>query len=417
MSLWMGMYLTLAPAVAAPDASPKSVVEPHVFIYLRPEARFNSQFDSAIADRDIHVWQTVRGALDARQGKLSATVQLQHVGDWGARASSTDASASVSAYQGFVQVGEKDRWLRVGRQEIQMLNGFYLSAAPWNMAGRSFDAVRAHWSTDTLELDIMGILESPPLPESEDLPNASYGDQFGALFATFKSHAKLQQSLWLMGRGGGPTLDDPTRERLWVGPGYRLHAKPDQTEIDLNAMYQYGEDTSVPIRAYSVIARVKQTFGALGVGVIFDQSSGQPCEDEACSAEVLSDFDLEFGRNHFLRGYADQVAGSNARDLGLEVSGEVSKTGKALLQTHLFQLTEPTGRWRRNGNREVGSGFLLGNDDPNLGVEVDAIFAYRPQPNVRISGGYTYFQPIGAGAEIAGEDPMHYLFMSSRFSF
>jgi hypothetical protein len=182
-------------------------------------------------------------------------------------------------------------------------------------------------------------------------------------------------------------------------------------------MYLYGEDTSVPIRAYSVIARVERTVGALGVAVIFDQSSGQPCEDEACTAEVLSDFDLALGRNHYLRGHADQVYGANTRDLGLEVNSKVADKIKARLQAHLFQLTEPTGRWRRNGHKDVGTGFLKHNDDPNLGVEVDALLAYKPQPGVKISGGYAYFQPIGAGAELAGQDPMHYLFMSNRFTF
>jgi len=285
------------------------------------------------------------------------------------------------------------------------------------MAGRSFDAVRVHWTKDAVELDVMGIMEAPPLPESENLRNASYGDQLAAIFGTVRSNESLEQSFWLMGRGGGPTLDDPTRERIWVGPGYRLFARPDHTEIDFNMMYLYGEDTSVPIRAYSVIARVEQTFGALGVAAIFDQSSGQACEDEACTSEVLSDFDLPLGRNHDLRGYADQVYGANTRDFGLEVNSKVAATTKALLQAHLFQLTEPTGRWRRDGNKDVGAGFLEGNEDPNLGVEVDVIFAHKPQPGVKVSGGYAYFQPIGAGAEIAGQDPMHYLFMSNRFAF
>ena len=417
MSVWFGLWMSLVPANAAPKATPEAQVTPHVFLHLRPEARFNPTFDDAVADRSLNVWQTVRGSLNAKRGHLSATLQLQHVGAWGTRSKSTDATPSVMAYQGFVEIGDKNQWVRVGRQEIHMLNGFYLSSSPWHMAGQSFDAVRAHWTTDSVELDVMGIMEAPPLPESDDLRNASYGDQLAAIFGTVRSSESFEQSFWLMGRGGGPTLDDPTRERIWVGPGYRLLAQPDQTRIDLNAMYQYGEDTSVPIRAYSVIARVEQTFGALGVAAIFDQSSGQACEDEVCNPEVLSDFDLALGLNHYLRGRADQVYGANTRDFGLEINSKVADKAKALVQAHLFQLTEPTGRWRKVGNKDVGTGFLQNNEDPNLGVEVDVIFAHKPQPGVKISGGYAYFQPIGAGAAIAGQDPMHYLFMNNRFNF
>ena len=170
---------------------------PHVFVYLRPEARFNPTFDDATADRSLNVWQTLRGSLDASRGNFSATLQIQHVGAWGERAKSTDATPSVMAYQGYVEIGDKKQWVRIGRQEIHMLNGFYLSNSPWHMAGRSFDAVRVHWTKDAVELDVMGIMEAPPLPESENLRNASYGDQLAAIFGTVRSNESLEQSFWL----------------------------------------------------------------------------------------------------------------------------------------------------------------------------------------------------------------------------
>ncbi len=82
-----------------------------------------------------------------------------------------------------------------------------------------------------------------------------------------------------------------------------------------------------------------------------------------------------------------------------------------------FQLTNPEGVWLRNGNVEQGIGAIPRNNDPNLGVELDVIVYAYVDKHVKLDGGYTFFQPIGVGAEIAGSDPQHALYLRNRFSF
>jgi hypothetical protein len=422
--MWFSMAAALAQqGPAAPEgraAAPAVEVTPGVHVHVRPEVRVNPTFDATAENSAVSMTQAARGSLAARKGVFSALVQLQSVYVWGARPGSTSTAPEVFAHQGYIEVGDSEMWVRVGRQQVHMLNGYYLSAAPWNVAGRSFDALRGHWQNSEVELDAIGIVETPPMPASDTLDNPTLGNTLGALFATFHPSDDIEPTVWLMGRGGGPTADAPDRSALWIGPGGRFFATPGDTTIDLNGMGILGSDSGVPIRAYSIIARIDQQIGAFGAALIFDQSSGHACESEpvdGCVTDVNRNFDLGYGRNHYLRGNADQVAGVNARDIGVELNSSPRDDLKPILQAHLFQLTNPEGAWIRNGGTLQGVGWIRGNDDPNLGVEVDAMIAYDPMKGMQIDGGYCFFQPIGAGAAIAGTDPMHYLFVRNRFTF
>jgi hypothetical protein len=381
----------------------------------------NPSFDDVAEDDELSVTQNARAFVHADRGLFAAHVALQNVYVWGERPGSTATSPAVYAHEGYLEVGHEDQWLRIGRQELHLLNGFYLSSAPWNVAGRSFDAVRGHWESERVTLDAMGVVELAPRPPSDTLTEPTRGDTLGALFAEFKASEDLQPAVWVMARGGGPIESDPERRKLWVGPGARLFATPGHTTVDLNVMAIVGRDTGRTMGAYSVIAHVGQQLGPIGVTAIFDQSSGHACTTdplaEGCGNDVIQNFDLSFGRNHFLRGYADQVAGVNARDMALQLHSTPLETIRPMLQAHLLQLTNPQGQWLRNGGVPQGQSWIRGNTDPNLGIEVDAILETWPHEGVAIDGGYCFFQPIGAGAQMTGTDAMHYLFVRNRFQF
>ncbi len=420
------MFTWLVAAALAQDApeskpAPTLDVRPGAFVHIRPEIRMNPSFDADVDDDAYRMSQSARVFLEARRGLVATRIDLQHVYVWGERPSSLDTSPGAYAYQGYLEVGDDDRWVRIGRQEIHILNGFFVSSAPWNVAGRSFDALRGMWRvSDGVTLDAFGVVEAPPLPETEATDD-SLGGTFGAVMAHFKPNDEVEPSVWLMARGGGPTLESPDQDKLWIAPGARLLAHPGDTRVDLNLIYMAGRDRGLPLSAYHLIARIDQRLGGLGFAAIFDQSSGHGCASdplvEGCGNEVNSNFDLGFGRNHYLRGNADQVAGVNVRDIGVEFNSKpIPKVG-ALVQSHLFQMTNPDGQWLRNGGRPQGTSWIRNNDDANLGVEVDAIVDWSPQEGVKIDAGYCFFQPIGAGAAMTSTDPMHYLFVRNRFTF
>lgn len=418
-------------ALASPAQATETTFQPDVFIHLRPEVRVNPRFVANADDTQMAVQQGVRAGLKATRGNLTAHVQLQDVRAWGTRATSVSTEPNAFAHQGYLEVDTGKGWLRVGRQELHMLNGYYLSRAPWNLAGRSFDGARFQHNTDSLTIDAFGMMLSPPFPASPatspdelGVPSSSLGDDLGGVFVTWKANKIVEPTVFVLGRYGGATYDDPTREKRWLAPAARVLVKHEKTLVDANAMLQIGREKDTPRRAHSIIVRLEQGSTAPlgpGVALVFDQTSGHACDGPAsggdCTSDVLNDFDLQFGRNHALRGAIDQVMGNNARQIALEGFVDPAPGFRASVLTSLFQLTNPEGAWRRNGGALQGAGWIPGNTDPNLGIEVDAIATWSHNKVIDIDGGWSMFQPIGAGAAMTGDAAQHYVFARNRFTF
>jgi hypothetical protein len=402
-------------------------------VHIRPEVRTNPAFESGLDDSLLAVQQSARLGLSTRRGPLRADIDLQAVQAWGTRSGSTGAEATAHAYQAFIQVGGGDSWLRLGRQEIHLLNGLRMSKAPWNPIGRTFDGARGHLKAGDWTLDAFTVMLSEPQPAGDVQTTSSLGETHTGFYATLGASENFKPTAFVMGRFAGPTDSAPDREKWWAAPGLRLLATPGRSSIDLNLAGQIGDDSGTPIRAYSGMLRARQGLGGswkTGVGVILEQNSGHACENDPgtgdCVTDTIRDFEGGFGRNHFLRGFADQVQGSNVRDLGLQLDttpwkkdGPDKPTHRltTTLQAHLFQLVDTEGAWHRNGGNLQGMGWELGNTDPNIGWEIDALFGMVLGPAARIDGGVCIFQPIGVGARLTGDAPMTYAFVRNRFSF
>ncbi len=408
---------------------------PHAALHIRPEVRVNPSFVADQDDTIVSVQESATIGLIAERGPFSATIDMMAYQNWGNRTSTTGVEPTVFAYQAFLQAGTKDHWVRVGRQELHMLNGFYLSRGPWNTVGRTFDGIRLHAKPGDWELDAFTMVLRAPHPADESWRESSLGDSQMGVFASHTASKGLQPSLFVLGTAGGPTEDDPQRKKWTVTPGTRIAANVGQTSVDANLLGQWGDDSGTPIRAWSTIVRVRQGLGAAwkpGVSLLFEQDSGHACESDpssgACTTDTIRDFEGPFGRNHYLRGAADQMNNTNLRDIGLSADstpwskggGDGKKPSHAMLATvegHLFQLANPEGQWKRNGGVLQGDGWKTGNTDPNLAIEVDAILDFTLGPSARIDSGLCWVQPIGVGAELTGEDAMTYLFVRNRFNF
>ena len=421
---------TLLLSASASQAADDPELSPRLFLHIRPEVRTNPSF---IADQDdtmMAVQQAARVGLDARRGVVSGRADLLGTQSWGARAGSTSAEPTAFLYESWVQVGSKSTWLRAGRQELHLLNGLYMSKAPWNPVGRTFDGLRVHHETDSVRLDAFSVVLRAPHPADDDWDNSTLGTTHAGVFASWLGGDALEPTVFMLARADGPTADDPNQSKWWVAPATRLLYKADRTTLDAHAMVQIGDDTGTPIRAWNTIVRARQGLGsgelAPGIGLIFEQDSGHACDGDPasleCNSDVIRDMDSGFGRNHYLRGNADQFNASNMRDMGLELDSSPWTPDKAhrltlALQGHLFQLVDPQGAWRRNGGTLQGAGWEPGNTDPNVAFEVDALMDWKLGPGVRIDGGLCVVQPTGVGARLTGDDAMVYAFARNRFTF
>ena len=87
------------------------------------------------------------------------------------------------------------------------------------------------------------------------------------------------------------------------------------------------------------------------------------------------------------------------------------------MEGHLFQLVNPEGIWLSAFGTVQGQGWELGNTDPNLAWEVDALADLRLGKVAHLDGGFCFVQPIGVGERLTGGAPMTYAFARNRFSF
>lgn len=403
-------------------ANPK--LTPHLSVHLRPEVRANPAFIAEEDDTAFAVQQGIRVGVTGAVDRVSGRVDVQEVRPWGTQAGSTSSAPVVHAYQGYIQVNTGSGYVRVGRQEIHLLNGYFLSKAPFNPAGRSFDAARWHLGSKSVDADIfVSQLVASAGWVDGDAPS-DLGDWFGGGQATLKTSKVFTPSVFVLAKAGGATELEPDRLDRWVGPGARATLSAGNTRVDIDGMVQLGDASGTPRQAYNVIARAEQVFdGQLrpGVALRLDQSSGHACATApasgACTSDVNRSMDLQFGRNFHLRGVANQVAGTNSRQMAVEGFISPGKKTRLELVGSWFQLTDPEGPWVRNGGDLQGTGWTPGNEDPNLGWELDARAVWKPSKSLLFEGGSAWFQPIGAGAELTGDTGQLYIYMRTKLAF
>lgn len=407
-------------------------VEPIGIIRLRPQVRINPAFESGLDDSELSVLSGAAVGILAKNGPIRASVVVLGTQSWGDRAStnSTEPTAFAAEYwlQGTTPNGKL--WLRAGRQELHMLNGFYLSRAPWSVVGRRFDGLRAHAETGRWTIDALSFMLNAPATAEDTGSDASLGDVLGGLYATYTLSDQVAPTLFVLAKHGGPTADDPQRQSQWVAPGLRLWLDLDSgTQLDANAVLQVGSEegnTRGDRRAHSIIVRGRQDLGtglALGVGPIFHQTSGHACQETPGSTTctpadgVIRDPELAFGRNHFLYGAADQVFAANARQLGVTLDSSVAPRLTLTLDASYFQLTNPAGAWRENGGGVQGEGWLVDNTDATIGAEADLLFDWKLDRGMRIDGGLCVFEPLATGVALTGDATQLFAFARHRFEF
>ena len=417
--------MVLAGFPLAHAADPPVEVTPHVVVHLRPELRTNPAFVAGLDDSALAVHQGLRAGVAAKAGKVSGRVDLQEYRIWGARSGSTGTEPAVHAYQGYVEVDTGSGFLRIGRQELHWHQGYFLSRAPFNPGGRSFDAVRWRLDTKSVEADVFVSQLAAAAGFVDGEAPIDVGDWFAGGQATWAGSETVTPSLLVLGKAGGATAAEPNREDWWVGPGARTTVDLSSgTRFDVDALLQLGNDSGTPRRAWQVIGRIQQVFEAgprPGVALRFEQTSGEACTGQPgvddCAPAVTRGMDLQFGRNFYLRGFANQFAANNNRQMAAEAFARPTDSLKLEFIASWFQLTDPEGPWERSGGALQGQGWKPGNQDPDLGWELDARALWSVSDHLSVHAGGGFLQPVGAGAALTGGDPQLYTFASSRVAF
>jgi hypothetical protein len=346
--------------------------EPRVAVGLQVRPRAEKSFGGrigvprAVGDlrtRGLPNYQTTqrtRAGLGFAGYGVKAKVSLQDVRTWGSEADSLfDFSAdNLDFHEAWMELGEGEYGLRVGRQEYDVDDQRLIGAYDWTQQGRSFDAARFDYRGDrrTLTLFASRVPTGTPagaLVDKHDLFTAHLVFDLAGVRASvplvFQTNELLAEDervntieKWNRFTGGvhlkaGGVL-------FWRAEGYA------QTGTDQNA--------------FMAAARVGyEVSAALHPAISVDYLSGDSDHTDAESGT----FDTLFATNHDFYGAMDRflaipadTAGGGLIDVALENEGRL---GPGTLEVHLHQ-------------------FFLAAEDQNgnsgvIGSEVDLAYSVQ----------------------------------------
>ena len=252
---------------------PGEIRIPSFFVPKRPIGPFgvNSRYDWDDRDNNLDfVEQRTRLNVSADfTNEVKAFIELESFDIWGedfrsnyitgadSRAVNTN---DVEVYQSYIETDETfglPLRLRIGRQEMKMGKGWLVDDITTALSGRSFDGVRATYSTDTLDVDAWFSKLAETGAAEEDGDTDFYG-----IYATCKAVEWLNASVYWMYVRDGRSLNDTN----FVAPiewledvfslddydptnmhtvGLRLFGNASGFDYDLEAAYQFGDAESV----------------------------------------------------------------------------------------------------------------------------------------------------------------------------
>lgn len=381
-----------------------------VELRVRPEIRTAQSFRSD--DATLRVLQNAKGTLHVEQGPVRAHVELQDVRSWGERDSLT-VVPGAAVHQGYAHLGDDTTWLRIGRQEMRIQGGFFVADAPFNIARRSFDAVRGQLGVGRFQGEAFVTMLTPPT-RATPADRSTNGAVLTGLFAGIRPVDPVTVTGMLF----ASSVDTLTDRRTWAAPGLRLHVVHERLDLDVQGLVYTGRAGDTPIAAQHLVARVAQGVDAPlepVVTLMIDLSSGQPCaatSTEVCVVDRIGEPELRIARNHLLRGLADQMAVGNLLHVGAGLATTLHERVATGVQGHGFAMTDPRGPWRAfNG---TVAGFDPTNDDRALAAELDAVATWRPVDGVRIEGAYAVVAPLAAGRRLGGDTLNHVAWLETH---
>ena len=432
------LFLSISNSAEATDTKPvkEPLIETNVGaqIVLRPEVLFNPSSAAPPSGAQGVMRQGVRLSAMLKRGPLSVLGQIQDVRNWGTETSGLSIDPLAGLHQGYIQYEsgtQEDNGLRlrVGRQEVRVAQGRFIAEAPWQPAGRAYDGIRGQFKNGNTEADVFVAMTKNPNrftieDNGETSTLSSPGDWL--TFVTLGQHFGTSS----MVRGGlislhqRQTEDNPTFERDIIAPF--LHFTGELVtglSLELDSMAQVGAVNARKHMAWMVGGRLKYTLGSMETKpfftVLYEQSSGEACTGEytngaSCTGEKSQAFFAFYGRNHFFRGIADRVGGTNVRDLSAGIGLKPAKGLSVGIDWHHFQLVNLQGGWYRNNGSVVG--WDENNTKPGIGHEIDIRSTYKLKKLMFIQGAITVFQPVGAGADWTGTGPQIGAYVWTRFT-
>ncbi|MBM4053855.1 MAG: DUF3373 family protein [Planctomycetes bacterium] len=360
---------------------------------------------------------------------LRIFIQIQDARSWGTEGDTVgfvndgensiadSANNRLDLHQGYFDIRnlfDLPLTVRVGRQEIVWGDHRVIGNFVWSNIGRTFDAARFMYDTDTYyweafgaKIDENGYVDGATDDDNED------ENLYASMFTFKKLIPRAVLELMYIQKND---QDDDSNSAVTDGYdagegdsdhvvvhdlGFRLDGKAlnlDAIDYTLESHFQVGDYGDQSHKAWALAARTGYTFKNVAwtprIGVEYDFASG----DDDVSDGQHETFDNLYPTNHWQGnyGFIDLVSWRNIHDYRANV--KVNPTKKLMIQAdvHYFELDEEDDGWYyASGNLASARSATeaeFSNTDDELAWEFDLTVSYSLYQNVGILAGYSFFK-------------------------
>ncbi len=398
---------------------------------LRGEYTNNADFDSYANDHTDSWGQRVRLTANGKAtDDTSVKITLQDTRTWGATQATaggpglTDSGNTLDFHESYMNVEnvlDSGVALKAGRQELVYGDERLIGAFGWSNNGRSFDALKAVYKSDVVNVDLFTskiIEKSPSLSDTN----------FNGIYATVKAipdnvidvyFLQLKDSnsaagLSPFGFGStignttltGTSLTEPAKLYTY---GARIKGAAAGLDYTVELPIQRGTITTntkdYDIKAYAFAAKLGYNLPTpikARVGAEYDYASG---DKDAADTDLQTFFNL-FPTNHDKLGLMDTQAWRNVKAWNLNATLEPTDKLKLLVSYWDFSLAQKNDAWysaaQWNNNTNTAATSIRransNNGSKDLGNEIDLVASYKYNAAVSAELGYSrYF--VGKFAE------------------
>ncbi len=433
---------------------------------LRAEQKSNTDFadDNArasSADKDqlgfwgqrVRLWGVAKPTDD-----VTVKITIQDTRNWGANQAGqggpnlTDTGVNtLDLHESYVLIDSvfgTPFALKVGRQELVYGDERLIGSFGWSNNGRSFDAVKAMYRSDLLDVDFWTskINENNATSVKDDNDQDFYG-----AYATVKTIPNNALDLYLLLLRDGSstqmiannntvsgTIDEA--QKLWTY-GARLKGKAGIVDYTVEYAKQTGEintttnDYDIDADALAIRAGAAIPGAPMGlrVGGEYTVASG----DGNSSDNDIETFSNLFPTNHGHYGYADQQGWRNVKAWNLYASAKVTPKTFVKLDYWNFELDEAkdgwygAGHWNMaapSGLRAAGCTTTTGATcSDEVGSEIDLTVKYKYNSAVTFLAGVSrffagermedYWEKNGAAGTASDTEDLDYAYVMLTANF
>ncbi len=342
---------------------------------------------------------------------IEAFIQIQDSRLFGAESSTAGNSQNIDLHQGYFTV--KNLYgplsLKVGRQEIVFGDQRLVGNFGWSNIGRSFDGIRATYSTEQADVDLWytkvaetnggSITNADPIVVGTGGTTgvASNDQDFLGIYGTikmFKGQSIEPYVLYLRDRRNASltALTAPAaadQGRYTLGGRYAGKCAEESIDYAFEGGYQTGVIQKQSISAFAFAGKTGVTLlqpYAVRAGFEVDYASG----DDNLADGKFKTFENLFPTNHPLYGFMDLVGWRNMQDFRVSFGGKPTPKTWLGMDYHWFFLANKNDNWYR-ASGAVYFATPSGNTENRIGQELDLVARATIKEKLVLEAGYGHF--------------------------